>query len=310
MEQKLEAFRDKIGERFVGKAEVTELALCCFLAGGHILLEDVPGVGKTTLARSFASLMGLSFGRIQFTPDTMPSDVTGLSVYNMKTGEFEHREGAVMKHLILADELNRTSPKTQAALLEAMAEAQVTVDGKSYPLPQPFMVIATQNPMGFTGTFPLPEAQMDRFMMRLSIGYPSDKEELQIANMHLTGQTQIKETQALLSPEEAMQLREKVQSVEFRENVLSYAQNIVKATRTSEEFSLGASPRALVHLTQAARAKAFLEGREYVTPDDIKKTAIPVLAHRLILSMEAKLKNKDASEILKSLILTVKVPMD
>ncbi len=310
MEQKLEAFRDKIGERFVGKAEVTELALCCFLAGGHILLEDVPGVGKTTLARSFASLMGLSFGRIQFTPDTMPSDVTGLSVYNMKTGEFEHREGAVMKHLILADELNRTSPTTQAPLLEAMAEAQVTVDDKSYPLPQPFMVIATQNPMGFTRTFPLPEAKMDRFMMRLSIGYPSDKEELQIANMHLTGQTQIKETQALLSPEEAMQLREKVQFVEFRDNVLSYAQNIVKATRTSEEFSLGASPRALVHLTQAARAKAFLEGREYVTPDDIKKTAIPVLAHRLIPSMEAKLKNKDASEILKSLILTVKVPMD
>ncbi len=309
MEQKLELFRERIGKIFVGKQEVTELVLCAFLAGGHILLEDVPGVGKTTLARAFASLCSLSFGRIQFTPDTMPSDVTGLSVYNMKTGEFEMRKGAVMKNLILADELNRTSPKTQAALLEAMAESQVTVDGTSYALPDPFMVIATQNPMGFTGTFPLPEAQMDRFMMRLSIGYPSQAQELSIARMHLEKKTSA-EPEAVFTREEILALREQAGSVEFRDNVLSYAEAVVKATRVSPDFSLGASPRGLLHLTLAARARAFLQGRAYVTPDDIKSLAIPVLSHRLIPSMEAKLKSRESADILRSLVLTVKVPME
>ena len=309
MEQKLEQFRERIGKIFIGKEEVTELVLCAFLAGGHILLEDVPGVGKTTLARAFAALCSLSFGRIQFTPDTMPTDVTGLFVYNMKTGEFEMRKGAVMKNLILADELNRTSPKTQAALLEAMAESQVTVDGTTYPLPKPFMVIATQNPMGFTGTFPLPEAQMDRFMMRLSIGYPTESQELSIARMQLE-QRSAKEPEKVFTPEEILALQEQVMQVEFRDNVLSYAESVIKATRVSPDFSLGASPRGLLHLTLAARARAFLQGRDYVTPDDVKSLAIPVLSHRLIPSMEARLKNREAADILRSLVLTVKVPME
>ncbi|MCR5251919.1 MAG: MoxR family ATPase [Lachnospiraceae bacterium] len=309
MKEKLDAFRKQMNTYFAGKADIVEDVLCCFLAGGHVLLEDVPGVGKTTLASCFSRSLGLSFGRIQFTPDTMPGDVTGLSVYNMKSGEFEHREGAVMKNIILADELNRTSPKTQSALLEAMAEAQVTVDGTIYPLPQPFMVIATQNPVSFTGTYPLPEAQLDRFMMRLSIGYPSEEEEQRMVRDHMEGHS-LKEARAVLKPEDLKQLKKSVEEVHVGDAMLGYMQQIVAATRKDSAFALGASPRALLHLMQASRARAFLNERDYVKPDDVKQTAQLVLPHRLVLTTEMRLQKKDASSLLKALIPGVHIPTE
>ena len=307
--EKLDALRRHINGIFVGKPDIVENVLCCFLAGGHVLLEDVPGVGKTTLARTFAGALGLSFGRIQFTPDTMPSDVTGLSVYNMKTGEFDLRPGAIMKNIVLADELNRTSPKTQSALLEAMAESQVTVDGKVMPLPRPFMVIATQNPASYTGTYPLPEAQMDRFMMRLSIGYPDSSEELRMIRSHMEGAA-LTESDPVLSSSDIEELREAVSAVRISDGILSYMQRIADATRHDSAFALGASPRALIHMMQAARARAVLCGRDYCLPDDVKKPAVNVLAHRLVLSTEMKLQKKTAAEILYALILGISVPVE
>ncbi len=293
----------------MGKQELIDNVLCCFLAGGHVLLEDVPGVGKTTLARTFAKTLGLSFGRIQFTPDTMPSDVTGLSVYNMKTGEFSYRPGAIMKNIVLADELNRTSPKTQSALLEAMAESQVTVDGTVYPLPQPFMVIATQNPASYTGTYPLPEAQMDRFMMRLSIGYPSEDEELRMVRQNMEGKT-LSDAKSVLGEDDIKKLKAAVEAVHISEGMLSYMQQIVAATRDDNTFSLGASPRSLIHLMQASRAKALLDNRDFVKPDDVKQIVKNVLSHRLILTTEMRLQSKDAAELLYALVLGVKIPME
>ncbi|SEL84708.1 MoxR-like ATPase [Butyrivibrio sp. ob235] len=305
----LYAFREQMNDYFVGKGDTVDNVLCCFLAGGHVLLEDVPGVGKTTLARTFAGSLGLSFGRIQFTPDTMPGDVTGMSVYDMKKGEFNYRPGGVMKNIVLADELNRTSPKTQSALLEAMAESQVTVDGQAYQLPQPFMVIATQNPINFSGTYPLPEAQLDRFMMRLSVGYPSAEEELRLARDNMSGR-KIEDVKAVLNAEDVTGFREEVSKIHVSDGVLGYVQQIVAATRTDSGFSLGASPRALLHLLQASRAKAFLEGRSFVKPDDVKKMAVPVLSHRLILSTQMRLQKKTSKDVLESLVLKVNIPME
>ncbi len=305
----LDRLREQIGRHFAGRVEITENILCCFLAGGHVLLEDVPGVGKTTLARTFAGSLGMSFGRIQFTPDTMPSDVTGLSVYNMKTGEFSYKPGAMMKNIILADELNRTSPKTQAALLEAMAEGQVTVDGNAYPLPQPFMVIATQNPISFTGTFPLPEAQLDRFMMRLAIGYPSAEEELRLARKHIDG-TRNEKIDAILNASDVQGLKEDVSKVHVSNGILEYIRQIIDSTRTDSGFVLGASPRAMLHLLLVSQAKALLNGYDYVRPDDVKMLAAPVLAHRLILSTEMKLQKKDAANLLEAIILKTKLPIE
>jgi len=305
----LQEFREQMNEYFVGKSEIIDLVLCCFLAGGHVLLEDVPGVGKTTLARTFAKSLGLSFGRIQFTPDTMPGDVTGLSVYDMKKGEFTYRPGGVMQNIVLADELNRTSPKTQSALLEAMAESQVTVDGKIYPLPQPFMVIATQNPVNFMGTYPLPEAQLDRFMMRLSIGYPSEEEELRLARNSMAGKS-LEEAKAVLSAEDVASFRKKVGEIHISDAMYSYVQQIIAATRSDGCFSLGASPRAMLHLLQVARAKAFLDGRDYIKPDDVKQMAGPVLSHRLVMTTEMRLQKKESTDLLKALILKVKIPME
>ncbi|MBQ8956503.1 MAG: MoxR family ATPase [Lachnospiraceae bacterium] len=304
----LDRFREQISRYFAGKKEITENFLCCFLASGHVLLEDVPGVGKTTLARTFAGSLGMSFGRIQFTPDTMPSDVTGLSIYDMKAGEFSYKPGAIMKNIILADELNRTSPKTQAALLEAMAESQVTIDGNIYPLPQPFMVIATQNPISFTGTFPLPEAQLDRFMMRLSIGYPSADEELRLAKSHMEG-IQNEKIEAVLNASDMLNLKEAVNKVHISDGVLAYVHQITEATRTDNGFALGASPRAMLQLLQASRARAFLNGYDYVKPDDVKKLAAPVLSHRLVLTTEMKLQKKDASDLLEAIVLKTRLPI-
>ena len=300
--------RDNINQVFVGKEEIVENLLICLLAGGHVLLEDVPGVGKTTLALTLAKSMEASFGRIQFTPDTLPGDVTGVSVYHMKTGEFVFQPGVVMNQILLADEINRTSPKTQASLLEAMAEGQVTVDGKVYELPQPFLVIATQNPVEFMGTYPLPEAQMDRFMMRLSIGYPKREQELKMAELFLQGKTPDK-AEAVCQAEDILALRKEVQAVTVKENVLAYMEDIVKSTREEPRYVLGASPRALLALLRASQARAFLQGRDFVKPDDVKAVAKQVLVHRLVLSAEARIQKEDAEAILMALILKVKVPM-
>ena len=300
--------QENINRVFVGKETVVDDVLVCLLAGGHILLEDVPGVGKTTLASVLAKSIDCSFGRIQFTPDTLPGDVAGASVYNMKTGDFEYRAGAVMNQILLADEINRTSPKTQASLLEAMAENQVTVDGIVHPLPRPFMVIATQNPIEFLGTYPLPEAQMDRFMMRLSIGYPDREQEIQLATQYLQGETP-DTAKAVCNADDIMHLRDTVAHVKVTEPVLGYMEDMIALTRKEERFVLGASPRALLALVRASQAKAFLCNRDYVKPDDVKAVAMQVLLHRLTLSPEAKIRKDDAAAILKSIVLQVKVPV-
>jgi len=288
---------------------VVEDTLICLLAGGHVLLEDVPGVGKTTLARTLAKAVECSFGRLQFTPDTLPSDVVGLSVYNMGTGAFEYREGAIQHQIILADEINRTSPKTQSSLLEAMEERQVTVDGKMYPLPKPFMVVATQNPVEFLGTFPLPEAELDRFMMRLSIGYPGKDQEISMARNFLAGMRP-ETMEGVCAAEEIIAVQEEVKKVTVSDIVLAYIRDIIAATRNETRFVLGASPRALLHLLSTSQAKAYLSGRSYVTPDDVKAVAVNTLHHRLQLTGEAKLQKSDADAILRELIQKTNVPVE
>lgn len=304
----VEDLRNNINQVFVGKADIVEDCLTCILAEGHVLLEDVPGVGKTTLALALSGSMDASFGRIQFTPDTLPSDVFGVSVYDMKSGEFSFRAGVVMNQIILADEINRTSPKTQSSLLEAMAEQQVTVDGKVYPLPQPFFVIATQNPVEFMGTYPLPEAQLDRFMMRLSIGYPDREDEIKMTELHLKGET-TKQIQPVCKADDILKLREEVQKVTVKGSVLGYIQDIVRLTREEKRFVLGASPRAMIALTRASQARAFLQGRDYVKPDDVKAVAKQVLTHRLALSTESRIQKVDPVAILEQLIAKAKIPM-
>lgn len=306
--KRLEQIRSAINKVFVGKEEVVEKILICLLAGGHILLEDVPGVGKTTLARVLARTIDCSLGRIQFTPDTLPGDIVGMSVYNMKTGEFEHRDGVIMNQILLADEINRTSPKTQASLLEAMAEGQVTVDGESYKLPQPFMVIATQNPVEFLGTYPLPEAQMDRFMMRVSIGYPDRNQEILMASQFLSGQTP-DTAQRVCSAEDVLMLKKAVEEVEVNDIILGYIEDLIELTRKEPRFLLGASPRAMLSLIRCSQAKAFLQNRDYVKPDDVKKIAESVLLHRLVLTSEAKIAKEDAAGILSSLVLKARIPV-
>lgn len=303
-----EEIKENINRLFVGKNDVVEKVLICFLAGGHILLEDVPGVGKTTLARVLAGSVGCSMGRIQFTPDTLPGDIVGMSVYNMKTGEFEHRDGVIMNQILLADEINRTSPKTQSGLLEAMAEGQVTVDGVTYPLPKPFMVIATQNPVEFLGTYPLPEAQMDRFMMRLSIGYPDREQEILMASQFLAGEVP-EGVKPVCEPEDILELQKAVASVKVNEPVLGYIEDLMDLTRKEQRFVLGASPRAMLSLIRASQACAFLNGRDFVKPDDVKQMAEPVLLHRMVLTSDARIRKENAAGILKSLIVKARIPV-
>ena len=304
----IDKLRGVLNEFFVGKSEIVDNLLICLLAGGHVLLEDVPGVGKTTLAKTLSKAVSLDFGRIQFTPDTLPSDVTGVSVLNMKTGEFEFREGAIMHQIILADEINRTSPKTQASLLEAMAEGRITVDGKQMELPSPFMVIATQNPVEFVGTYPLPEAQMDRFMMRLSLGYPEPGDEITMTRNQLEGKT-FEAVESVLSSDDILRMRKEVSEVKIVDSMLEYANNIINSTRKESKFVMGASPRAMIMLVKAARARAYMQGRDFVTPDDIKAVAINTLHHRLSLTYEAKIAKEDMDTILRLDIDSTKVPM-
>ena len=304
----VERLKKQMKEYFVGQESAAEDLLICLLAGGHVLLEDVPGVGKTTLARLLAGSITCDFGRIQFTPDTLPGDVVGTSVYNPKSGEFTYREGAAMHQILLADEINRTSPKTQASLLEAMAEGRVTVDGTTYELPQPFMVVATQNPVEFLGTYPLPEAQMDRFMMRLSIGYPAEDEELRLAKNFLAGKT-VETVQGICTADDVLAMRRQVEALTVSDGVICYIRDIVRLSREESAFVLGASPRAMLSLIRASQAKAFIDGRDFVKPDDVKAVAVHVLHHRLTLTPEAKIRGENVDEILTDLLRKAKVPM-
>lgn len=307
--ENLQKIVDNMEKAIVGKREVIELALITFLSDGHLLLEDVPGVGKTTLGKALARSVRCSFSRIQFTPDTLPGDVTGMTIYQMQTGQFTYMPGVVMNDIVLADEINRTSPKTQASLLEAMEERQVTVDGKTYPLPALFMVIATQNPVEQLGTWQLPEAQLDRFMMKVSLGYPNRVgEETEIVRRVLE-QEPVKELEAVITREEVIQIKEAAARVKVHEDVMSYAVEIVRNTRKSRYLTLGASPRAAIALNRAARSRAWLKGRDFVVPEDVAALAEPVLLHRLILSPEARLEGKNVKEILKEAMYAVKVPV-
>ena len=291
----------------VGKNAVIERALAAVIAQGHILIEDVPGVGKTMLAKSISASIGCSFKRIQFTPDLLPSDIVGVSIYNQSTGEFQFRPGPVMAQVVLVDEINRATPKTQSALLEAMEELQVTVDGVTRPLERPFVVMATQNPIEHEGTFPLPEAQLDRFLMRISLGYPTFSEELSVIEQQ--EQTHpIGELQAVASPGDVTGLQDAAKNVYVDSAVREYIVTLIDATRNHEDVSLGASPRASLGMFRAARGLAIMRDRDYVIPDDVKELAHAVLAHRLILSPSARMRGLQTAQVIDGLLESVAVP--
>ena len=291
----------------VGKNAVIERALAAVIAQGHILIEDVPGVGKTMLAKSISASIGCSFKRIQFTPDLLPSDIVGVSIYNQSTGEFQFRPGPVMAQVVLVDEINRATPKTQSALLEAMEELQVTVDGVTRPLERPFVVMATQNPIEHEGTFPLPEAQLDRFLMRISLGYPTFSEELSVIEQQ--EQTHpIDELQAVASPGDVTGLQDAAKKVYVDTAVREYIVTLIDATRNHEDVSLGASPRASLGMFRAARGLAIMRDRDYVIPDDVKELAHAVLAHRLILSPSARMRGLQTAQVIDGLLESVAVP--
>lgn len=290
-----------------GKDEQIENIVIALLVGGHVLIEDVPGVGKTTLAKALAHSIGCGYSRIQFTSDTLPSDVIGFSVYNMKTGEFEFHQGAIMSPIVLADEINRTSPKTQASLLEAMEENQVTVDGICYRLPKPFLVMATQNPVDCIGTYPLPEAQLDRFLMRIHLGYPTKAFEIEMACNELE-QVSVRALEPVTDAVMIQKMQEEVKKVKITREMISYVVDFVQATRESADFELGLSPRATLALMKTAQAKAYLSGRSFVIPDDVLTMAECVTSHRVILSLEAKMAKRSSGKCIAALIEKVPMP--
>jgi MoxR-like ATPase len=305
---KLPGVISNVSKVIIGKKEVTEKILVALLSGGHVLIEDVPGVGKTTLVQAIAKSIGCSFKRIQFTPDLVPSDITGLTVYNMKNGEFEYKQGPIVSNLVLADEINRSSPKTQSSLLEAMQEKQVTVDGSTYKLPTPFMVLATQNPIEYEGTFPLPEAQLDRFTMRITMGYPNFIEEKKILATYKE-ENPINKLEAVVTEEEIEAMKQEVEKVFVDESIQDYIIQITQLTRTHQDVYLGCSPRATLSLFNASRALAYIRGREYVIPDDVKELTSVTLAHRLILKSEAKIQSKNENSVLAEIVKSVRVPV-
>lgn len=305
---KIASMINSIEHLIVGKREAVEYTLITLLAGGHLLLEDVPGVGKTTLAKALAQTIDCGFTRIQFTPDTLPSDITGLSIYNMQAGKFEYSKGAIMSNVVLADEINRTSPKTQASLLEAMEEKQVTVDSITYPLPRPFMVIATQNPVDYLGTYNLPEAQLDRFMMKISIGYPSASDEQIMTDKFLNKQF-VGKLEPVIDGASIIKMQDEVTEVKVSRDLINYITKFTQETRKDSNISLGASPRATLALIRAAQAKAYLEGRTYCIPDDVLALMVPAIAHRIILSPEARLAQTKVDKVLKDIISRIPVPV-
>lgn len=302
------ALKSNVRKVIVGKDDAIELTLIALLCKGHVLIEDVPGVGKTTLAAALSKSLDCSFNRIQFTPDVTPSDVTGFTMYNAQTGEMEYRPGVVMTQILLADEINRTSPKTQSSLLEVMEEGQVTVDGVTRSVPQPFIVLATQNPIDFVGTYPLPEAQMDRFFLRVMIGYPSIEEEMDVLERYSGAQSPLKTLLPVCGAREIIAMQELIGTVYCSREVRSYVATIAAATRTHPSLQLGASPRGAIALVRAAQACAILAGRSYILPDDVRRMAHSVLSHRLIMTPESRMKGISADSILSQLIDTLPVP--
>ena len=298
---------DNVEKVIVGKREAIELLMVALLSEGHVLIEDVPGVGKTMLARALATSLGLSFKRLQCTPDLLPNDITGVSVFNQRSGEFEFRPGPAFSHLLLADEINRATPRTQSALLESMGEGQVTADGITYPLPQPFIVLATQNPIEYEGTFPLPEAQLDRFLLKLAVGYPSPADENQMV-LNLQREHPITALGQVVDGAQVLDLRRQVWEVHVDDTVRDYAVRLVHATRSHPDLALGASPRGSLALFKTAQALAALGGRDYVIPDDVKRLALPVLVHRLIVRPQSALRGYTAARVLADLLQST--PLD
>ena len=298
-----------VGRVIVGKDRAVELMMIALLCRGHVLIEDVPGVGKTTLASALARSLDCSFKRIQFTPDITPSDITGFSIANFKTGELEYRPGMIMSQIVLADEINRTSPKTQSSLLEVMEEGQVSVDGVTYRMPEPFIVLATQNPVDFVGTYPLPEAQLDRFFMRIAIGYPTQEEEADILERYTGSARPMEELRPICTSQDIVRLQQEVEKVYTAREIRVYVSAIAAASRKSGALQLGISTRAAISLVRAAQANALLEGRDFVKPDDVQKLAEPVLAHRLVLSPEARMRNMTAQRVLNNVMSAVQVPV-
>ena len=303
------AVRSNVARVIVGKDETVNLALVALLCEGHLLFEDVPGIGKTTLAKALAKSLGCSFRRIQFTPDLLPSDVTGLSIYNQKTQEFEFRPGPLLAQIVLADEINRATPRTQSALLEAMQERQITVDGRTMPLSRPFFVLATQNPIELEGTFPLPEAQVDRFFMRLRLGYPSLDEEGAILKLYERAEP-LEELGPVVAGEDLLEMQRAVREVRVEDSVREYVVQITRATRAHPAVELGVSPRGTLFLYHAAQAFAAVSGRDYVLPDDVKYLTPFVLTHRVIIGAQTRLRGRTAEEIVREVVESVPAPVE
>ena len=298
----------EIERAVIGKRNVLEMILLGLLSDGHVLIDDVPGLAKTLMARSFASVLGLGFGRVQFTPDLVPSDITGATIYDQHRGTFEFRRGPVFTNILLADEINRAPAKTQAALLEAMEERQVTIEGETYPPPPPFLVLATQNPIEFEGTYPLPEAQLDRFLMRIGVGYPSNDDEWRIIERRLQRKTDVVQLTPVVEPSDLEQMKASVEDVFVSEAIGRYIVSIVDATRSAPRVQVGASPRGSLALVKLARAKAVLAGREFVTPEDVKAVAVPALAHRIALRPDSWVAGVKGDGIVREILDSVPAP--
>jgi MoxR-like ATPase len=308
---KIRLLKQSVERVIKGKSEVIDLSIIALLARGHLLIEDVPGVGKTTLAHALARSFACSFQRIQFTSDLLPSDLTGVSIFHQQDNQFQFRKGPLFANVVLADEINRTTPKTQSALLEAMSEGKVTVEDRTYVLPQPFMVIATQNPIEHHGTYPLPESQLDRFLMRIRMGYPSEDDEKQIVRSQIGYET-ADELTPVLTAEDMIQAQKQIDAVQVHESLLDYVMALTKATRSSELLTLGISPRGTMALYRAAQASAFLQGRSFCVPDDVKALVLPVFSHRVIVSSKFSSplpKSAEAESIIRGLMEEIEVPL-
>lgn len=301
--------RENIQKVIVGKADIIDLALIAILCEGHLLLEDVPGTGKTTLAKTIAASLGCTFRRVQFTPDLLPSDLTGIYYYNQKAQEFEYRPGPVMAQILLADEINRATPRTQSALLEAMQERQVTVDIATHALPRPFLVMATQNPIELEGTFPLPEAQLDRFLMKVALGYPDEASENEML-LRFERSDPLDTLNSVVEPDDILSMQQETRTVRAENSVRQYIVNICRATRAHADVMLGASPRATMALYRTCQARAAINGRDFVIPDDVKEMAPPVLTHRLVVNPQTRLRGRVPEDVVREIVDTVPVPVE